>query len=108
MGHTMYIQGSYDVQSCHTMYSTDEGHTMHSTDEGHTMYSTDKGHTMYSIEEGQTVQKRDRQYRRGTDSTDEGHTMYIQLSTALLMCRVGQKHIYTMYIRYFWQKNHHI
>jgi len=24
------------------------------------------------------------------------------------MCRVGQKHIYTVYIRYFWQGNHQI
>jgi hypothetical protein len=24
------------------------------------------------------------------------------------MCRVGQNHIYTVYIRYFWQGNHQI
>ena len=24
------------------------------------------------------------------------------------MCRVGQNHIYTVYIRYFWQENHQI
>ena len=25
-----------------------------------------------------------------------------------LICRVGQNHIYTVYIRYFWQRNHQI
>jgi len=24
------------------------------------------------------------------------------------ICRVGQNHIYTVYIRYFWQENHQI
>jgi len=26
----------------------------------------------------------------------------------LCMCRVGQNHIYTVYIRYFWQGNYEI
>ena len=26
----------------------------------------------------------------------------------LFMCRVGQNHMYTVYIRYFWQENHQI
>jgi hypothetical protein len=26
----------------------------------------------------------------------------------VLMCRVGQNHIYTVYIRYFWQANRQI
>jgi len=29
-------------------------------------------------------------------------------SIYLCMCRVGQNHIYTVYIRYFWQGNHQI
>ena len=26
----------------------------------------------------------------------------------VLMCRIGQNHIYTVYMRYFWQGNHRI
>jgi hypothetical protein len=37
-------------------------------------------------------------------------TIYIYgvYTVFLVMCRVGQNHIYTVYIRYFWQENHQI
>jgi hypothetical protein len=36
------------------------------------------------------------------------HSACTALSPACSACRVGQNHIYTMYVRYFWQGNHRI
>ena len=33
---------------------------------------------------------------------------HVRLGTTLHICRVGQNHICTVYIRYFWQGNHQI
>jgi len=34
--------------------------------------------------------------------------MCMNVCACMYMCRVGQNHIYTVCIRYFWQGNHHI
>jgi hypothetical protein len=34
--------------------------------------------------------------------------MCMRVYASLRVYRVGQNHIYTVYIRYFWQKNHRI
>jgi succinate dehydrogenase flavin-adding protein (antitoxin of CptAB toxin-antitoxin module) len=41
-------------------------------------------------------------------SCDPFDVNFITLHLKQLICRVGQNHIYTVYIRCFWQKNHQI
>jgi len=36
----------------------------------------------------------------------ECENVCVRIVTVLYICRVGQSHIYTVYIRYFWQGNH--
>ena len=39
-------------------------------------------------------------------TTDGLHCVLLVLLCVLFLLRVGQNHIFTMYIRYFWQRNH--